>query len=264
MVVNFIQRCVTTIKGIMLFYQSHNIAVSTVSIVTFTSCCYFIVTSYFSNFGLDFFIFGSVADLYQVALYHGVIIKLILLSQFLIIIPVTLYIFFTKSVELEKSTDIKTSNIYRYSNAIKKKFFANAISLSEIWKWFMVAIFLIGLLSSPAFLLLLSKYSAEDVKNGLSARYSIETNKKLIPCLSVIGATSSYVFIWDDKTKMPSALPKPEIKTINLVVPPPPSNRAPSPNGDYKKKVKLQRELQEQWSSKLEETCHQSVKWHEW
>ena len=114
------------------------------------------------------------------------------------------------------------------------------------------------------FLSFLSKIDAEEVKNGFSARYSIETNKKLIPCFSVIGATSSYIFIWDDKTKMPSALPKPEIKTINLVVPPPPSNRAPSPNGSYKKKVELQRELQKQWSSKLEKTCHQSVKWHEW
>jgi hypothetical protein len=264
MVANFLQKCVSAIKRTMFFYQNHSIALSTFSVLVFTSFCYFIVTSYFNNFGLDFFIFGGVSDLYQVALYQGLVIELILISQLFIIIPIVLYVLFKTLGELEFSSNNKPVKISKNFDVIRQKLFANATTLLEMWPLLMAAIVLLGLFSYTALLRSLSNYSAEDVKNGFSARYSIETNKKLIPCLSVIGATSSYFFIWDDETKMPSALPKSEIKTINLVVPPPPSNRAPSPNGNYKKKVELQRELQEKWSSKLEETCHQSVKWHEW
>ncbi|MGL4355814.1 MAG: hypothetical protein ACRCTP_18455 [Aeromonas popoffii] len=187
-----------------------------------------------------------------------------MISQLFIIVPIVLYVLFKTLGELEFSSNNKPVKISKNFDVIRQKLFANATTLLEMWPLLMAAIVLLGLFSYTALLRSLSNYSAEDVKNGFSARYSIETNKKLIPCLSVIGATSSYFFIWDDETKMPSALPKSEIKTINLVVPPPPSNRAPPPNGNYKKKVELQRELQEKWSSKLEETCHQSVKWHEW
>lgn len=246
MIVNFIKKFVLAIKNTMLFYQNHSIAISTFSVIVFTAECYFMVTIYTSYFGFDFFIFGGMSDIYKMALHQGVIIKLFMISLSLTAIPVSLYSFLTTTVKNEVTTD---ENLYKSR---------------EILPIIIIAFVFFGLLSSPMFLSFSSKIDAEEVKNGFSARYSIETNKKLIPCLSVIGATSSYIFIWDDKTKMPSALPKQEIKTINLVVPPPPSNRAPSPNGSYKKKVELQRELQKQWSSKLEKTCHQSVKWHEW
>ncbi|MEN3761574.1 hypothetical protein [Aeromonas veronii] len=264
MVAIFLQKCALTIKRIMFFYQSHSIALSTFSVVAFTSLCYFIVTSYFKDFGLDFFIFGGVSDLYQVALYKGLVIELILLSQAFIIIPVTLYVFGKTLGEFEVSLKNKPVKISSRFDLIRRKLLGDSSVFNEMWPLLIASIVLVGLFSYVAFLSTLSKYNAEDVKNGFSARYSIETNKSLMSCLSVVGATSSYILIWDDQTKMPSALPKSEIKTINLVVPPPPSNRAPSPNGDYKKKVEHQRRLQNEWSAKLEDECHQYVKWREW
>lgn len=166
--------------------------------------------------------------------------------------------------ELEISSENKPTKISKRFDLIRQKLLSNNTSINKIWPLLIAVIVLVGLFSYATFLSVASKYSAEDVKNGFSAKYSIGTNKYLISCLSVIGATSSYIFTWDDRTKIPSALPKSEIKTISLVVPPPPSNRAPSSHGDYKKNIERQRELQKKWSSKLEETCHQSVKWREW
>lgn len=246
MIVNFIQKCASAIKNTMLFYQNHSIAISTFSVIVFTAECYFMVTFYTSYFGFDFFIFGGMSDIYQMALHQGVIIKLLLISLSLTAIPISLYSFLTTTVKNEVTTDDK---LYKSR---------------EILPIIIITFVFFGFLSSPMLLSFSSKIDAEEVKNGFSARYNIETNNDSIQCNSIIGATSSYVFIWDHKSMITSVLPKSEIKALSLVVPPPPSNRSPSPGRDYKQKVQRQKELQKNWSSTLEDKCHQSVTWIEW
>ncbi len=141
MVASFLQKCVSTIKRTMFFYQNHSIALSTFSVLVFTSFCYFIVTSYFNYFGLDFFIFGGVPDLYQVALYQGLVINLTLISQSFIIIPIVLYVLFKTFGELEASSKNKPIKISKHFDLIRQKLFANATALLEIWPLLMPQLF---------------------------------------------------------------------------------------------------------------------------
>ncbi|MGE6234968.1 hypothetical protein [Aeromonas media] len=132
------------------------------------------VTFYTSYFGFDFFIFGGMSDIYQMALHQGVIIKLLLISFSLTAIPISLYSFLTTTVNNEVTTEDK---LYKSR---------------EILPIIIIIFVFLGLLSSPMFLSFSSKIDAEEVKNGFSARYNIETNSNSIQCNSIIGATSSY------------------------------------------------------------------------
>lgn len=279
MVIDIIKKMTLTIRNTMLIYHNHSIATSTISVVIFTAACYFIVTSYLSSFGLDFFIFGGMPDIYQMALHQGLIIKLFLVSQLLLVIPIVIYSLVITVIEhglfTDKSHDLSSNRTGNINQDQQNKLLLNNIGVSNAWPLLILTSIIIWLLGSPILISFLSKDDAKIVKSGFSARYNIKIGKETIPCLSIIGSTSSYIFTWNNKDMTASALPKSEIKMLTLIIPPPPSNRPPYWAGnnkipisvsikDYEFRAENIKKSQAQWSFRLEKICQQSVQWLKW
>ncbi|MGE6171049.1 hypothetical protein ACLHZW_17585 [Aeromonas media] len=253
MAIKVFQKLLFKIKNFMFFYQNYSIAISTFSVVIFSAGCYFMVTSYISDFGLQPFIFlGGVSDVYLMALYQGIVIKILSIAFLIAVVSMALYATLTDGNvhnDLSKTTASTSRNIFSILS---------------------VAIIFIGSIGSLIVFNYLPKAEADEIKAGFSARYDIETKKDLKQCHSIIGSTSSYILIWNNESKIASVLPKSEIESLSLVVPQPPArkdfgvtgNRYVIPTDEYKRRAKYRDKVQRNWSSILAVKCNQHVEWH--
>lgn len=63
-------------KKVAKIYADHYVFLSSTVFILFTVLCHFYTTSYYSNFGIDFYQFGALSDVYQAALTGQILIFL--------------------------------------------------------------------------------------------------------------------------------------------------------------------------------------------
>ena len=233
-------------KKISTIYKDHYIAASTMSIFLFTVICYVYDTSYLSRFGIDFWMFGDLTDVYQITLSSNVMLLIFTFSQLII----TFSIIAIRYISYTVSTESKPS--FFNKNGVVQITIAILLPVIIISLWLL--------------LLLTSKIDAEKLKEGFAARYNIHTDKKTMSCHSIIGSTSNYLFLWDNENKRPKIIPRSIVNELDFVIPPQPEWRLATKSfgEQYERQKEELLKKQQEWSEILNKRCNHSVEWKEW
>lgn len=224
------------IKRIFLFYKDHYLFLSSAVIFVFTTLCYLHTDKYFSEFHVDFLIFGGFADVYQVALSNGVLGITLSTPVFLYLVTI-IWVFFEYEVE---------SRTFAFL-----KFFLLSMSLFALY----AAVDSI-LLSGPT-------YDAEEAKSGFSARFNLNVDSSEIRCQTIIGSTKDYVITWDHKILGVRAIPRSSIIQIEMAIGAPPARYFFPVDEEDEQYATYKTHLEDQtkWSSLLMLKCNEEVAW---
>ncbi len=224
------------IKRIFLFYKDHYLFLSSAILFVFTTLCYLHTDKYFSNFNVDFLIFGGFADVYQVALSNGVLGTTLL-------IPILTYMMTLGFVFLKDEIESKTL-------AFIKLIYVTIVSSTLYFAADLIFI------SGPI-------YAAEEVKTGFSTRFTLNVGSAEIRCQTIIGSTKEYVLTWDHEVSGVRAIPRSSISQFEMAIgPPPPRYLLPVDEKDEEYNAyEMRLEDQAKWSSLLMLNCNQKVTW---
>lgn len=223
-------------KQFIEFYKEHYISVSSTIFFVFTSLCYAYCDNYFSKFDIDFFIFGGLTDVYQVALSNRVL-------GLLLFIPLL-----TLGIILAASAHKKDDN--KIAVALKNAFYG-VVLLFALWMSFN---YIFG--SGPA-------RAAEVLKSGFSARYHLQSENEQLRCQAIIGSTREYIATWDYDTSKSKMLLRSTITKLEIAVGIPPAKHPISTRfhkateNDYE----LLRLEQAKWSRNLLAECNHIADW---
>lgn len=229
---------IENLKKVVKIYTDHYVIFSSTIFVVFTGLCYLYTTNYYSNFGIDFYQFGSLSDVYQAALSGGILPFLIFLLFGLCAIVIHT---FRGGQELVDDPDFSPIRWI--------------VSFFLLVSSFVMVTFLFYLAST--------KDGELKIKEGFAARYTIHTENSQIECLPIVATTGDYVVVWDAQLTEARVIPRQSVVRFDLVIEPPPEKYVRVRKGSHPTELQLKElfEKQQHWSEKLKTKCGMSVDW---
>jgi len=257
-----IKNIVDAFKKAFTLFFSHYLMVASSLAFIFSTICFAWTTSYFNMWGIEFFDYASVSDMYVVAFKLGIVLGLVFTSLMIIMI-IALVI----------------TLVYFSENFVRS--FASIVALN------IGCLITIGFLTYTLFIDADRKNPYEPseffkIKDVISE--SARVNVKLrwntlgsIDCVAVIGGTADYLFVWDYKKSSPIILARSSVMMVSVAVPKMPdfvneimvaedvdtswySRRGdelpPPPNGIRSPENKIEFD---KWVSDLKSVCDQSI-----
>lgn len=227
------------LKAVAKIYSEHYVVITSTIFIVFTGYCYLYTASYYSNFGVNFYNFGSLKDVYQAPLTGD--IWVFIYGIFVVALSCLLVV-----CKVDQQSAVNPVNF-------------NALRLLSI------VIGATAIVILPIFLIVATpKTEALKIKDGFTARYTIHTDNASIDCLAMVGSTSDYIVFWDGRLAQANIISRSSVVKFVLVMEPPPNKylmlhrKGPSPTqADLNKLI----EQQQQWSEKLKEKCDVTVAW---
>lgn len=230
---------------------SHYVMTASITAFIFSTICFAWTTSYFSMWGIEFFDYASVSDMYAVALKLGIVSSLILFS---LIICILFFIAMIFIFIVERYLKSRTGNI-------------------------IVNVMLVVTLACTIFIQYNSNFnpfaSVEFFKVDNIIDNSARVNVKLrwntlksIDCVAVIGGIEDYLFVWDYKKSSPIVLSRTSVMMVSVAVPKAPdfvgkvivgdksiaSSQRPRDSISYNRSLENQQKYDE-WVRNLKSVC---------
>jgi len=194
----------SVIKKTITILSSHYVMAASSIAFIFSIICFAWTTSYFNMWGIEFFDYATISDMYVVAFKLGIVLGLVLTSLVIIII-----------IALTITVMYITKNYF--------KSFASLVVLNIVY------LISFGFLTYIVFIdtEIKNPYEPSEffkIKNFLSE--SSRVNVKLrwntldsIDCVAVIGGTSDYLFVWDYERASPVILSRTSVMMVSVAVP---------------------------------------------
>lgn len=225
-------------KKAFRFYADHYVMISSTVFIVFTGMCYFYTASYYSMFGIDFYNFGSLSDVYQAALTGKIL--------YYALIPVVFPF-------------IAAFSVFQ----MKQRF---AVNPSRLLNSSLHLFFLVTILALFPFIIFVTTPKGEEatIKQGFAARYTLYTENGKINCLPIIASTGNYIVVWDGFLDEAKIISRASVIKFDLVVEPPPYKvPLPLPKAQDTNNLPLPEYYEEQlrWLEKLNLKCGPSSDW---
>jgi hypothetical protein len=234
------------------FVTSHYVMTASVIAFTFSTICFAWTTSYFAMWGIEFFDYATVSDMYAISLKLGVVSGLFI---FFLATCVVIFIAFLFGFMVERHCKSLISNV-----------FINFILMIGIaWSGYNLYQASYNPFDSVEF------FKVDDILEN-SARVNVKlrwNTLESIDCVSIIGGTDNYLFVWDYKKSSPVVLSRTSVMMVSVVVPKAPdfegeiilgvkpasSGQIPRDSVNYNRSLDNQQKYDE-WVSNLKSVCY--------
>lgn len=225
-------------KKVAKIYADHYVVFSSTIFIIFTGLCYLYTTNYYSNFGIDFYQFGSLSDVYQAAVTGGILsVSFILL----------LFVYTISSFVLRYRQEVDDGRDWAQIASLLCIFLMIASCALLTFGFFVTG----------------PKKEVSDIKKGFAARYMLHTESGQFECLSIAASTSNYFVVWDGQLAEARIISRQSVVRFDLIVEPPPGRFLMLPRGRRPTEAQLNEliERQQRWSEKLKLKCGLTVDW---
>lgn len=186
-------------KALAILSTHYVMAVSFVAFM-FSAICFVWTTKYFSMWGIEFFDYASISDMYPVAFKLGIVFGLTM-----VFIAVCFIIFIVAIITFIWNKFIKSliPNVIAYTLLFASLIFS-IHSLSESNPY------------EPKMFFDHKKTLNEGARVNIKLRWN---DLKSVDCVAVIGGTEDYLFVWDYKESSPIILSRASVVMVSVAVP---------------------------------------------